>query len=185
MEVNASTSHGRRNPCRAPPRDRGAPRPLREDARRASLVELVRVLPERASERQQSGGGGRRRRPLHGGGPSCSSPITPLEWPHSFNNPDHVSIVIHNYGGGSDWLRASRDTTIWKRLSDASVITVPPLRSKVMRMDRRIQTQCLREKILGQIFASDYQGRHRAQSASGSATGLRQGCRRRQWLLTN
>jgi hypothetical protein len=114
-----------------------------------------------------------------------SSPITPLEWPHSFNNPDHVSIVIHNYGGGSDWLRASRDTTIWKRLSDASVITVPPLRSKVMRMERRIQTQCLREKILGQIFASDYQGRHRAQSASGSATGLRQGCRRRQWLLTN
>ena len=68
MEVDASTSHGRRNPCRTPPRDGGAPRPLREDARRASLVGLVRAVPERASERQQSGGGSRRRRPLHGGG---------------------------------------------------------------------------------------------------------------------
>ena len=83
VEVDASTSHGRRDPCRAPPRDGGAPRPLREDARRAPLVGLVRALPERASERQQSGGGSSRRRPLHGGGPSCSSPMTPFEWPHS------------------------------------------------------------------------------------------------------
>ena len=83
VEVDASTSHGRRDPCRAPPRDGAAPRPLREDARRAPLVGLVRALPERASERQQSGGGGRRRRPPHGGGPSCSSPMTPFEWPHS------------------------------------------------------------------------------------------------------
>ena len=82
VEVDASTSHGRRNPCRAPPRDVGAPRPLREDARRAPLVGLVRALPERASERQQSGGGSSRRRPLHGGGPSGSSPMTPFEWTH-------------------------------------------------------------------------------------------------------
>ena len=58
-----------------------APRPLREDARQAPLVGLVHALPERASERQQSGGGSSRRRPLHGGGPSCSSPMMPFEWP--------------------------------------------------------------------------------------------------------
>jgi hypothetical protein len=32
----------------------------------------------------------------------------------SFNNPDHVSIVIHNYAGGSAWLQVSRNMTIWK-----------------------------------------------------------------------
>ena len=49
--------------------------PLREDARRAPLVGLVRPLPECTSERQQSEGGGRRRRPLHAGGPSSMTPF--------------------------------------------------------------------------------------------------------------
>src|SRR5262245_24175001 len=82
VEVDASTSHRRCNPCRTPPRDGGAPRPLREDARSASLVGLVRALPERASERQQSGGGSSSCRPLHEGGPSGSSSLTEFEWPH-------------------------------------------------------------------------------------------------------
>ena len=68
MEVDASTSHGRRNPGRSPPRDGGAPRPVREDACRASLVGLVRAVPERSREREQSRGGRRGRRALHGGG---------------------------------------------------------------------------------------------------------------------
>jgi hypothetical protein len=34
-------------PCRAPPRDGGASRPLGADAHRASLVGLVRALPRR------------------------------------------------------------------------------------------------------------------------------------------
>src|SRR5262249_33105988 len=83
MEVDGSTSHGRRTPCGTPPRDRGAPRPLREDARQAPLVGLVRALPERSSAGEQSGGGRRRRRPIYGRGPSCSSPVTPFERPHS------------------------------------------------------------------------------------------------------
>src|SRR5271170_2710433 len=64
MEVDAPTSRGRRNPGPASPRNGGAPRPLRENARRAPLVGLVRALPERASERRQFRGGGRHRRPL-------------------------------------------------------------------------------------------------------------------------
>ena len=79
MEVDASIGHERCHSCRTPPRDGAAPRPLREDARRASLVGLVCALPERASERQQSGGGSSRRGSLHGGGPSCSFPMTPFE----------------------------------------------------------------------------------------------------------
>ncbi|MFY9608095.1 MAG: sigma factor-like helix-turn-helix DNA-binding protein [Blastocatellia bacterium] len=47
--------------------------------------DIVSCSPERASERQQSGGGSSSRRPLHGGGPSCSPPMTPFEWPHSPN----------------------------------------------------------------------------------------------------
>ena len=49
VELDATTGHGRCNLGRAPPRDGRAPRPLREDARRASLVGLVRALSERAS----------------------------------------------------------------------------------------------------------------------------------------
>src|SRR5262249_5134094 len=98
MEVAASASHGRRNPCRSPPRDGGAPRPLREDARRARLVGLVRGLPERASERQQARGGRRRRRLPHGGGPSCSSPMTPFGWP-LYSHATCGNIALSPLGG--------------------------------------------------------------------------------------
>ncbi len=77
MGGDAGANHGRRNPCRTSSRDGAAPRPLREDARQARLVELVRALPERASAGEQSGGGCRRRRPLHGGGASCSFLMAP------------------------------------------------------------------------------------------------------------
>ena len=76
MEVDASTSHGRVKPRRAAPRDRETPRSVREDARCASLVGLVRALPKRASKRQQSGGGSRRRQPLYGRRPSCSGTMS-------------------------------------------------------------------------------------------------------------
>ena len=53
VEIDATTGRGRSNLGRASPRDGKAPRPLRENARRASMVGLVRVLSERARERQQ------------------------------------------------------------------------------------------------------------------------------------
>ena len=93
----------------APPRDVGAPRPLREDARPAPLVGLVRALLERASERQQSGGGSSSSRPLHGGGPSCSSPMTPFEWPHSHQalkaRPDTPVRILTGAGFNSSILQ--------------------------------------------------------------------------------
>ena len=82
VEFDPTTDHGRCNLGRAPPRDGRAPRPLREDTRRTSLVGLVRALSERASEREQSRGGSSRRQSLHGRGPSHSSPMMPFESPH-------------------------------------------------------------------------------------------------------
>jgi hypothetical protein len=52
-------------------------------ARRTSLVGLVRTLPDGTSERPEPGGGRSSSRPVYGGGPPCSSPMTPFEWPHS------------------------------------------------------------------------------------------------------
>src|SRR6476660_2971061 len=75
MGAKTSRSHGRRDACRTPARNIGAPRPLREDARRTSLVGLVRALPECASERQQSGGSRRRRSSLYGEARKCCSPL--------------------------------------------------------------------------------------------------------------
>src|SRR6266446_122856 len=60
----------------------------------------------------------------------------------SFDNPDHVSIVIHNYR----WRLALAEgepkyDPLEKRLAEGPVITVPPLPSKVMPMARRIRTR--------------------------------------------
>jgi len=78
MGADASANHGRRDPGRTSPRNVGTPRPLRENARRTSLVGLVRAISECASERQQSGGRSRRRQPLHGRSASRSSPMSRL-----------------------------------------------------------------------------------------------------------
>ena len=75
-KLTQAARHGRRKPCRTPPRDRGAPRQLREDARR-STTGGTGYAPYLSARQNGSspGGGSRRRRPLHGGGNSCSSPI--------------------------------------------------------------------------------------------------------------
>ena len=79
VEFDPTTDHGRCNLGRAPPRDGGAPRPLRT-TRRTSLVGLMRAISERAS----TGAIQRRQQPpqsLHGRGPSHSSPMMPFESP--------------------------------------------------------------------------------------------------------
>jgi pimeloyl-ACP methyl ester carboxylesterase len=59
----------------------------------------------------------------------------------AFDNPDHVSIVIHNYRGGLAWLKASRNTTISKSgLPRVRSSPCPPLPSKAMPMVRRTRT---------------------------------------------
>ena len=103
----------------------------------------------------------------------------------SFDNPDHVAIVIHNYR----WRLALAEgepkyDDLDKRLAEGPVITVPTI---TLEGDANgaphPEPSCLCQEILGQIFAPDHQGRHRAQSASGSPAGLCPGGRRRRRLL--
>lgn len=59
----------------------------------------------------------------------------------SFENADHVAIVIHDYAFGSDSLKAKRNMTIWKRsLPKFRQSPCPQSRWKVTPMARRIRT---------------------------------------------
>ena len=104
----------------------------------------------------------------------------------AFDNPDHVAIVIHNYRWRLGLAAGrGRSMTIWTGgLPQASGHhRAHHYAWKVMPMARRIRPQRLCEEILGQVRAPDYHGRHRAQSASGSAAGLCPSGRRRRRRL--
>ena len=59
----------------------------------------------------------------------------------SFDNPDHVSIVIHNYRWRLAWPKANRNTTIWKSgLPKVRSSPCPPLPMKAMPTARRTRT---------------------------------------------
>ena len=85
----------------------------------------------------------------------------------AFNNPDHVSIVIHNYR----WRQSVADgepqyDDLEKRLAKAPVIAVPTI-TLDSDFDGAGPDGTLCQKILGQIFAPILEG-HRSQCASRS-----------------
>ena len=105
----------------------------------------------------------------------------------SFDNPDHVAIVIHNYR----WRLALAEgepkyADLDKRLAAGPVITVPTI---TMEGDANgaphLEPGAYASKFSGQVFAPHDHGRHRAQSASGSAAGLCPGGGRRRRLLND
>ena len=80
----------------------------------------------------------------------------------SFDNPDHVSIVIHNYRWRLGLAKARRNMTTWKSGSPNSRSSpCPPSPLKAMPMARRIRTPVPMQEILRQICAPGYQGRRR------------------------
>ena len=92
----------------------------------------------------------------------------------AFDNPDHVSIVIHNYRWRLGLAEGEpKYDDLEKRLAAGSGHHRAHDHAR-----RRCQwrtasgAQRLCQEILGQIRAPDHQGRHRAQSAAGSAAGL-------------
>jgi pimeloyl-ACP methyl ester carboxylesterase len=99
----------------------------------------------------------------------------------SFENPDHVAIVIHNYR----WRLALAEgepkyEELERRLAEGPVISVPTITLEgdangAPHPDPRF----LRQEILRQVFAPDHHGRHRAQSASASPASLCTGDRGR------
>jgi pimeloyl-ACP methyl ester carboxylesterase len=59
----------------------------------------------------------------------------------SFNNPDYVAIVIHNYRWRLAWLKAKQNTMTWNvGLPKARSSPYPPSRLKVMPMVRHTRT---------------------------------------------
>jgi pimeloyl-ACP methyl ester carboxylesterase len=98
----------------------------------------------------------------------------------SFDNPDHVSIVIHNYRWRIGLGEGERhDDELEKQLAAGPVITVPTI---TLEGDANgaphPDSGSYANKIFGPICTLDRRGRRRAQSASGSAAGLCQGCGR-------
>ncbi len=103
----------------------------------------------------------------------------------SFNNPDHVAIVIHNYRwrlGLADG--EARYADLDKRLAGFPVITVPTI---TLEGDANgaphAGCQRVRQQVLGQVRAPARHGRHRAQPASRGAAGLRPSRDRRRPIL--
>ena len=91
----------------------------------------------------------------------------------SFDNPDHVSIVMHNYRWRLSLAEGEPQyDALEKRLAQVRSSPCPPSPLKVMPMGAAPGRQCLCHKILGHICAPGDHGRHRAQSAARSAAGL-------------
>ena len=103
----------------------------------------------------------------------------------SFDNPDHVSIVIHNYRWRLGLAEGeSKYDDLEKRLAAFPVITVPTI---TLQGDAdgapRPDPSSYAKKFSGKYSHRTHQGRHRTQSASGSAAGLCQSCARCRRLL--
>ena len=92
----------------------------------------------------------------------------------SFNNPDHVSIVIHNYRWRLGLAEGeSKYDDLEKRLASFPVITVPTI---TLQGDAdgapHPDPGSYAKKFSGKYSHRTHQGGHRAQSAAGSAAGL-------------
>ena len=98
----------------------------------------------------------------------------------SFDHPDHVSIVIHNYRWRLGLAEGEPPyEALEQRLAQGPVIAVPTITLEGDANGAAPGRQCICQEILGPICAPGDHGRRRAQSASRSAAGLRQGGRGR------
>ena len=92
----------------------------------------------------------------------------------SFNNPDHVSIVIHNYRWRLSLAEGEpKYDDLEKRLAAFPVITVPTI---TLQGDAdgapRPDPSSYAKKFSGKYSHRTHQGRRRAQSAARSSAGL-------------
>ena len=104
----------------------------------------------------------------------------------SFDNPDHVAIVIHNYRWRLGLAEGeAKYDELEKRLATAPAITVPTI---TMEGDANgaphPDAGGLCEEVLRQVRAPQHHRRHRPQPAAGSAAGLCRGRRRYRRELT-
>ena len=105
----------------------------------------------------------------------------------SFDNPDHVAIVIHSYRWRLGLVEGEpKYDDLEKRLATGPVITVPTitLEGDAKWVATLSGPQCLCQEILRQTCTPDHYRRRRAQSATRSSGSFRQGCcRSRRFLI--
>jgi len=94
----------------------------------------------------------------------------------SFNNPDYINIVIHNYRWRLSLAAGEPQyDDLEKRLAESPVISVPTI---TLEGDANgaphPDPAFLSQQVLGQICAPDYYGRHRPQPSAGSPQAFAQ-----------
>ena len=95
----------------------------------------------------------------------------------SFDNPDHVAIVIHNYRWRLGLAQENpRYVELEERLADVPVITAPAI---TLEGDANgaphPEPDAYAAKFSGVVFASDDRRRHRTQPPPGSSACVRRG----------
>jgi pimeloyl-ACP methyl ester carboxylesterase len=101
----------------------------------------------------------------------------------SFDNPDHVPVVIHNYRWRLGLAEGEAEyADLERRLADAPTIAVPAI---TLEGDAKRRTPSgagrVRRQLLGRVLAPHDRGRRRAQPAPGGAAGFRRrGARSRE-----
>ena len=101
----------------------------------------------------------------------------------AFNNPDHVSIVIHNYRWRLSLAEGeARYDDLERKLFEAPMIAVPAITIASDFDGAAADGTGLCQEILGQVLAPSPQG-HRSQCAARSAAGLCRSHRRSPRLL--
>ena len=100
----------------------------------------------------------------------------------SFDNPDHVSIVIHNYRWRLGLAEGEPQYETW-RSGSRKVRSSPcrPSPSKATPMALRIQTQAPTQGSSRADTRTAHQRRHRPQPAAGGPARVCAGRRRRRW----
>ena len=93
----------------------------------------------------------------------------------SFDNPDHVAIVIHNYRWRLGVAEGEPEyADLEQRLAEGPVITVPAI---TLEGDANgaphPDPDCLCLEVLGELLAQDDRGRYRTQPSPGGAAGVR------------
>ncbi len=104
----------------------------------------------------------------------------------SFDNPDYIAIVIHNYRWrlGLAKGEAKYDSPGKAPGGEPGDHCAGDHAGRRRKWRATPRQRGLRKQILGQIRASAHHGWHRSQSSPGSTAGLRPGSRRRRHALT-
>jgi len=103
----------------------------------------------------------------------------------TFDHPDHVNIVIHNYRWRLDLAEGeAKYDDLEKRLAEAPVIAVPTITLEGDAWGASRGGERLRQQICGEVYTPSHHGWRRTQPTAGSPGRVCQRGDRRRSLLT-